>query len=129
MVSTGIVRDAYEDPVASVSFAGCSEKMAITRARLIAGCSEKVALTRARLIAAAPETAAERDRLSVVNAQLRELNAHLLGVLKKMKRIIESPEFRAVEDAASIHGVEYRGKEITQPDLNNAIRKAEGEHK
>ena len=86
----------------------------------------------ASLISDAPETAIERDRLSasrdklsVSNAQLRELNAHLLGVLKKLKRILESPEFKAVEDTAEIHGVEYQGKEYTQPDLDRAIREAD----
>ena len=42
-------------------------------------------LADASLVAAASDTAAERDRLSVSNAQLRELNAHLLGVLKKIE--------------------------------------------
>ena len=63
-------------------------------------------LRKARLIAAAPD---------------------LLAALKNVKRILESRAFRAVEDSARIHGVEYQGEGFTQPDMDNAIRKAEGE--
>ena len=72
------------------------------------------------LIAAAPETAAERDRL-------KESNAHMLAALKKVRRICASREFRAVEDCAAIHGTQYLGQEIMQPDIDEAISKAEGE--
>ena len=71
-----------------------------------AGYSPKTAAANARLIAAAPE---------------------MLKALKKVKRILESREFRAVEDSATAHGVQYRGKAFTQPDVDDAIRKAEGE--
>ena len=71
-----------------------------------AGYYPKTAAANARLIAAAPE---------------------LLAALKKVKRILESRAFRAVEDSARIHGVEYKGEGFTQPDMDNAIRKAEGE--
>ena len=62
----------------------------------------------------------ERDRLKAVNLRLVE-------TLKKVRRICESREFRAVEDCAAIHGTQYLGREIMQPDLDNAIREAEGE--
>ena len=61
------------------------------------------------------------------NADLIAAAPDLLAALKKVKRILESREFRAVEDSASAHGVQYRGKEFTQPDVDDAIRKAEGE--
>ena len=97
---------------------------------MIASCGE-TALTHeeckanASLISDAPETAIERDRLSasrdklsVSNAKLRELNAHLLGVLNDLKRILDSSEFRVVEeveDSPRIHGV-----------FDDAIRAARG---
>ena len=61
------------------------------------------------------------------NARLIAAAPELLAALKKVKRILNSPEFRAVEDYARVHGVQYRGNEFTQPDMDNAIRKAEGE--
>ena len=69
----------------------------------------------------------EVNQRTLADARLIAAAPDLLAALKKVKRILESRAFRAVEDSARIHGVEYKGEEFTQPDMGNAIRKAEGE--
>lgn len=58
--------------------------------------NEKKAEANARLIAAAPETAAERDRL-------KEINAELLAALEKL----------AIGENAGLHETEYDGRTYT----------------
>ena len=72
------------------------------------------------LIADAPKTAVERDRL-------RESNACLLAVLKKVQRLFQSPAFIGVISSASVSDVQCLGTAHVYADVVESIRKAEEE--
>ena len=75
-----------------------------------------------------------RDRIfpkgtGEANARLIAAAPELLAVLKKVKRILYSPEFRRRGRFRPYSWCRIsRQDEITQPDVDNAIAKAEGKH-
>ena len=69
----------------------------------------------ARLIAAAPETAAERDRL-------KEINAELLALLKQLHGLVEF----AGSDGRGFTGDNQTEYDTFEPAIRAAIARAEG---